>query len=187
MRSIYQVLAILAITSALSLKPLPSLIADETVASDLRVLAQETWRRFLVVFKARSSCFGDVQLHTDRNLRSRAAYDPDTATVTVRVPATAAMLRGALIHEWAHHIEHQCGSQKQLRAAFLAAQGLPGDTPWKVDYLPTGISQRDWARIPSEQYAEGTIELVLGSRQIPTTAHVRAEAVHVIAEWAAGN
>lgn len=187
MRGIYHLIAILAITLTLSLKPAPRLITDETVGNDLQALAQETWILFLAVFRVRSTCFGDVRLHTDKDLNSRAAYDPDIATVTVRVPATAAMLRGALIHEWAHHIEHQCGPHQQLRPAFLAAQGLPEDTSWQTDHSSADIPEREWARIPSEQYAEATIELVLGARQIPTTARVRVEAVNVIAEWASGN
>jgi hypothetical protein len=167
-------------------KPLPRLIADDTVADDFRILAEETWGQFLTVFQARTDCFGDVYLRATYDLNNRAAYDPDTATVTVRVPATPAMLQGALIHEWAHHIEFQCDAQKELRPAFLAAQGLPADTPWRTDYTPANTPESDWANIPSEQYAEATIEVVLGSRQIPTTARVSVEAVQVIATWASG-
>jgi hypothetical protein len=186
MHPLYRTITILAITLTLSLKPAPRLIPDGSVAGDLRALAQDTWKLFLDVFQARSACFGDVHLQAAKGLHSRAAYDPGTAAVTVRVPATAAMLKGALIHEWAHHIEHQCEAHKQLRPAFLAAQGLPADTPWQVGYSPADIPESEWARIPSEQYAEATIELVLGERQIPTTARVRVEAVRVIAGWASG-
>lgn len=178
---------ILALAFALSLNPTPRLIPDDSVADDLRALAQETWSLFLSVFRVRSSCFGNVHLHAAIDLKSRAAYDPDSATVTVHVPATVAMLRGALIHEWAHHIEYKCEAHQQLRPAFLTAQGLPADTPWQVAYSPADIPEREWARIPSEQFAEATIELVLGERQIPTTARVRIEAVNVIAKWASGH
>ena len=167
-------------------RPLPRLIVDDSVAEDLQAVAEETWSKFLAVFQARTNCFGDVRLHVAYDLDNRAAYDPDTATVTVRVPATSVMLQGALIHEWAHHIEFQCDAQKELRPAFLAAQGLPADTPWRTDYTPANTPESAWAGIPSEQYAEATIEVVLGSRQIPTTARVSVEAVHVIAEWASG-
>ena len=162
----------------------PRLMADDTVADDFRILAEETWGQFLAVFPARTDCFGDVYLHAAYNLNSRAAYDPDTATVTVRVPATPVMLQSALVHEWAHHIEFQCDAQKELRAAFLAAQGLPADTLWRPDDDPAHTPESAWATIPSEQYAEAVIELVLGRRQIPTTARVSVEAVQVIAEWA---
>ena len=166
---------------------LPRLIADASVASDFDALAQETWKQFLNVFRARTSCFGDVHLHAATDLDSRATYDPDTATVTVRVPGTPAMLQSALIHEWAHHIEFQCPAQKELRPAFLAAQGLPIVTLWRPDKTPANTPESEWATIPSEQYAEATIEVVLGRRQIPTTARVTTEAVRVIAQWAAGH
>lgn len=165
----------------------PGLLSDASVAPDLRALADQTWETFLAAFRARTGCFGDVRLRATRILGSRAAYDPATATVTVRVPATVAMLQSALVHEWAHHIEYQCPAHQDLRSAFLAAQALPPDTPWRPDGVPGSIPQSEWARIPAEQYAEATIELVLGRRQIPTGVHVRIEAVEVIAQWAAGH
>ena len=86
----------------------PALLVDESVASDFRFLAEETWASFLLVFRARADCFGPVTLQAVRSLDSRAVYDPSTATVTVRVPATPAVLKGALVHEFAHHVEFQC-------------------------------------------------------------------------------
>jgi hypothetical protein len=165
----------------------PRLIMDDSVARDLRAVADGTWSRFLRVFRARVGCFGDVRLRVASELSSRAVYDPVTATVTVRVPATAVMLQGALIHEWAHHIEYQCRAHRELRPAFLAAEGLPANTLWRPDYGSANTPESDWAGIPSEQYAEAIIELVLGRRQIPTTARVSPEAVRVIAEWASGH
>jgi hypothetical protein len=167
-------------------KPAPRLIVDYSVAGDFASLANETWRQFLNVFRARADCFGDVHLHAAYELNSRAAYDPKTASVTVRVPGAPALLQSALIHEWAHHVEFQCPAQKQMRAAFLAAQGLPTDTLWRPDDTPANTPESEWATIPSEQYAEATIEVVLGRRQIPTTARVSVEAVQVIRDWAAG-
>jgi hypothetical protein len=165
----------------------PQLIIDESVANDLQALALETWDQFLAVFQARSDCFGDVHLRAARTLGSRASYNPETAAVTVRVPATAAMLQGALVHEWAHHVEFQCEDHEKLWPAFLAAQGLPPDTPWRLDIPPADIPASMWPDIPSEQYAEATIWLVLGRQQIATGVRVKAEAVRVIKEWAAGD
>jgi len=160
----------------------PQLVMDESVAADFRALALGTWDRFLAVFEERDDCFGDVYLRATRTLGSRAAYDPDSATVTVRVPGTPAMLQGALVHEWAHHVEFQCDEHQDLRRAFLAAQGLPPDTPWRPDNTAINVE----GDIPSEQYAEATIVLVLGQRPIPTGVRVTEEMVHVIAEWVAG-
>jgi hypothetical protein len=163
----------------------PRLIADDSVAGDLRVLADATWQKFTDAFEARSGCFGDVRLHAGRDLGSRAAYDPETATVMVQVPATVAMLESALVHEWAHHIEFQCPDQEELRPVFLAALGLPVDTPWRPDDTSAKMPAADWSRIPSEQYAEAVVEYVLGRRPIPTGALVRQAAIDVIAQWAA--
>lgn len=162
----------------------PQLIVDESVAPDFELLAIETWDQFLAVFGGRSDCFGDVHLRATKDLDSRASYDPDTAAVTVRVPGTPAMLKGALIHEWAHHIEFQCREHQELRQPFLVAQGLSPDTPWRPHDEPEQMPVGDWASIPSEQYAEATIVLVLGARHIPTKARVTGEAVQVIEAWA---
>lgn len=163
----------------------PRLIAGSSVAPDLQALADETWLQFLAAFQARTGCIGEVHLRAAHDLADRAVYEPATATVTVRVPATAAMLQAGLVHEWAHHLEYRCAAQQELRPAFLAAQGLPADTPWRPDGGATAAGD-SWASIPSEQYAEATVELVLGSRQIPTAARVSPEAVQVIRVWAAG-
>ena len=165
----------------------PQLILDASVASDLAVVAEDTWVQFMDVLEARSSCFGDVRLRTSRILEDRAAYRPGTHTVTVRVPATKALLQGALVHEWAHHVEFQCREHEELRDAFRRAQGLPPDEPWRSHVGMEQVADGQWAGMPSEQYAEAMVVLVLGRRQITTAAPVRAEAVRVIAEWAAGS
>ena len=186
------ILAALAVlVSGATAEHRPRLLVDGSVGVDLEALAEETWDQFLAVFWARRDCFGDVHLRAAYTLGSRAGYDPDTATVTVRVPGTAAMLQSGLIHEWAHHVEFQCEAHQELRAAFLAAQGLPGDTAWR----PTDAYQdrfadapaSDWAEIPSEQYAEATIDLVLGGRPIPTQIHLTREAIGVVGKWATGH
>lgn len=165
----------------------PRLIVDETVGADFEALAQGTWQQFLAAFPAQRGCFGDVHLHAAYSLDSRAGYDPDTVTVTVQVPGTPAMLRSALVHEWAHHVEFQCREQEALQPAFLAAQRLPPDTPWRPDPMPADAPASLWAEIPSEQYAEATVEYVLGGRPIPTRAHLTEEAVRVVARWARGD
>lgn len=165
----------------------PQLIVDESVAPDFETLAMETWDQFLAVFRGRCDCFGDVRLCAARTLDSRASYHPDTATVTVRVPGTPAMLRSALVHEWAHHVEFQCEEQQELRRPFLVAQGFPPDTQWRPHGEPAKMPASEWADIPSEQYAEATVALVLGARHIPTKARISHEAIRVIEMWARGN
>ena len=153
----------------------PQLIVDESVAPDLHQLANNTWQQFLLTFDARTGCFGDVTLRTSKEISERAMYDPSTAIVTVKVPASPGVLQGALVHEWAHHVEHQCADHVEMRSAFLAAQKLPPDSSWS--------SGDDWADIPSEQYAEAAILFVLGERTVPTEIRVSAEAVQVLRAW----
>ncbi|MEJ2208058.1 MAG: hypothetical protein P8129_03375 [Anaerolineae bacterium] len=168
----------------------PRLVIGASVGADFEMLAQETWAQFLQVFAHRQACFGDVYLAASPVLDGRAIYDPPTATVTVRVPGTAAMLRSGLLHEWAHHVEFQCEAHREMRAAFLAAQGLSPDTAWRPDTLPASepdtLTAREWAAIPSEQYAEAVIEVVLGGRPVPTNVRLSREAVAVVETWARG-
>jgi hypothetical protein len=164
----------------------PALIVDDSVDAGFEALARETWDRFLVTFSARTNCFGDVHLRAVYALGSRAGYDPDTATVSVHVPGTPAKLQSALVHEWAHHVEFQCAAQQDLRPAFLDAQGLPPDTPWRPRNTLANAPVNEWADAPSEQFAEATVQLVLGGRPIPAPARVTLEAVRVVGEWAAG-
>jgi len=164
----------------------PQLVMDDSVADDFRVLAMEAWDQFLAAFEARTNCFSDVRLHALHTLDGRAGYDPDSATVTVQVPGTPAMLQSALIHEWAHHIEFQCSGHKDLRRTFLEAQGLPPDTQWRMDDVLADMPDGKKVDMPSEQYAEAAIVVVLGSRQIPNGVTVTEEMVQAVEEWAAG-
>jgi hypothetical protein len=162
----------------------PRLIIDASVDQDFAAVIQETWVQFLLVFAARTDCFGDVLVKADYDLVDRAMYDPQTATVSVRVPERAAILKGALVHEWAHHVEFQCDAQTEMRAAFIEAQGMPANTPWRLEDGTTNILSSDWANIPSEQYAEAAIVVVLGERPVSTKAPITAEGMEVIRAWA---
>jgi len=179
--------ATLAASRASNAGDWPQLLIDASVGDDLEVVTRETWNQFLSVFGARTDCFGDVRVRAAWELDSRAAYDPDTATVTVRVPGTRAMLQSALIHEWAHHVEFQCPAHTALQPAFLAAQGLPPDTQWRPETSPAEVPASLWARIPSEQYAEAAIEVVLGGRPVPTNVRLTREAVRAVEQWASGD
>jgi hypothetical protein len=165
-------------------QPMPRLIIDASVDQDFAALIQETWGQFLLVFAPRRGCFGDVLVKADYDLADRAKYDPQTVTVSVRVPERASILKGALVHEWAHHVEFQCEAHTEMRAAFIEAQGMPANTPWRSERGTTNILSSDWADIPSEQYAETTIVLVLGERPVSTKVPITAEGVEVIRAWA---
>lgn len=156
----------------------PKVRFDDGVPPDLAELASETWDAFTEVFRARWSCIPDVTVGGAWQLGSRAAYHPDEAKVEVRVPATAAQLATALVHEFAHHVEFTCPEHADLRPAFLRAQGLPADADW--------FDGSVWETTPSELYAEATIEVVLGSRTIHRSVPISQAARDVIAAWAGG-
>lgn len=161
----------------------PHLIIDSSVQPEFAALIYETWDQFMLVFGARSDCFGNVHIKVDYDLADRAMYDPRTATITVRVPERASILKGALVHEWAHHVEFQCDNQTEMRQAFIKAQGLPFNTPWRLEDGTTNILSSDWANIPSEQYAEATIVLVLGKRPVWSKVPITTEGVEAIRRW----
>lgn len=165
-------------------QPTPRLIIDASVAPDFAAVIQETWGQFLLVFAARSDCFGDVRVKADYDLSDRAMYDPQTATISVRVPERASILKGALVHEWAHHVEFQCEAHTEMRAAFIEAQNMPANTLWRSESGSVQLLSSDWANIPSEQYAETTIVVVLGERPISTEALITAKGMQVIRAWA---
>jgi hypothetical protein len=162
----------------------PRLIIDASVKPDFAALIEETWKEFMFVFAARGDCFGDVRVKADYDMTDRAMYDPKSATVTVRVPERRSILKGALVHEWAHHVEFQCEAHTEMRAAFIEAQEIPANTPWLSEEGTTNILSSDWANIPSEQYAETTIVLVLGERPVLTNAPITEDGVEVIRAWA---
>ncbi len=162
----------------------PCLIISPSVDEGFAALAAETWDRFLTTFSPLAPCIHDVHLQASYRLPARAGYDPASATVTVRVPGSAAKLRAALIHEWAHHIEFQCPQQRLMRPAFLAAEGFAPDTPWRPQ--DAQVLADHWADIPSEHFAEAAIELVLGHNPTPTQIHVTQEGLQTLAAWVSG-
>jgi hypothetical protein len=134
-----------------------ALTIGESVASDLAALAEETVDAFLVAAPAASACMGELRLEAAPELDDLARYDQSTATVAVRVPATAASLEGSLIHELAHHLEVSCPSHVDFRPVFLAAQGHPPGTPW--------FGETAWQLKPSEQFAEAVVAATLPTRR----------------------
>jgi hypothetical protein len=155
----------------------PQIAFVEGVPADLQALSASTWDRFTDAFAARWSCLPDVTVAAAWRLADRATYDPHRRLVTIRIPGTAPNLRATLVHEFAHHIEFTCPEQRRLRARFLAAQGLPPGTPW--------FGGATWERIPSEQFAEATVQAVVGRPSLPRVL-VSSEALSMIREWGRG-
>jgi hypothetical protein len=153
----------------------PAVAFAEGVPSDLEQLVRATWERFTDAIPGRWDCLAPVTVSGAWELDDRASYDPDRGLVVVRIPGTAPNLQASLVHEFAHHLEFTCPEQRSLRSDFLAAQGLPGDTPW--------FDGATWEQTPSEQYAEGMVEVVLGRAPPPPRIAVTAAAVETIRAW----
>lgn len=160
-------------------EPKPPLRYDETVPADLRALAEETWNDFLEAHPARWGCIPPVTLQAAWELDNRGEYHPGSATVVVRVPGTPATLRSELIHEFAHHVEFTCSEQNGLRADFLQSQGFPITADW--------FDADSWETTPSEQYAEATVELVLGRRTHRGGIQITPEAIEILRAWGQGS
>jgi hypothetical protein len=156
----------------------PDLGFDASVPDDLRALATETWQDFLAAHDAKTDCIAPATLHAVWNLDDRGEYQPSTATITVRVPGTAPNLQATMIHEFAHHVEFTCPDQGDLRPAFLVAQGFPPSVDW--------FGGDSWETTPSEQYAETTVEVVLGRRPHHGNIWVTEEAADIVRRWGAG-
>lgn len=155
----------------------PQLRFDPTVPDDLRALAADTWQNFLMAHPARWDCIAPATLSAAWELDSRGEYRPDATTVVVRVPGTAPTLRHELVHEFAHHVEFTCPDQEELRPAFLEAQGLPGTADW--------FEGESWETTPSEQYAEATVEVVVGRRPHHGNIHISDQASDIVRRWGA--
>lgn len=153
----------------------PELHFDSSVPDDLRAVAVEAWDRFLAAHPARADCIGSINMSAAWELDDRAEYRPGSATVVIRVPGTAPNLTNDLTHEFAHHVEFTCREHEELRAAFLATQGFPDSANW--------FNGATWETTPSEQYAEATVEAVLGRRTHHGGIIVSNESVAVVRQW----
>lgn len=170
------VLALLAVGSSGAGDPPSGARFTTAVPADVRALAVRVSADVSAALPARAGCVDGATIDTDRALSDRARYHPATATVVLRIPATAAQLEMALIHELAHHVEHVCPSHAELRPAFLAAQRLPAGGDW--------FDGGRWEDTPSEQYAEAMVVHVRGRRSFHRQVPINAAAVAALAQWA---
>ena len=154
-------------------EPGPAVSFADGVPADLQNLGEGAWARFTQAFPAHRDCLASVTVDGVQELDDRAAYDPDRRVVTVRIPGTAPNLEASLVHEFAHHLEFTCPAQRRMRGSFLAAQG-----GWSWFDGPT------WETTPSEAFAEGVTEFVLGRRPAHARIHLRPRAMRVIRTWA---
>jgi hypothetical protein len=157
----------------------PVLVVADDVPSDVRALALDTWDRFVNAFPARRACIPPATLAHAWRFPDRAAYDPATRAVVLRVPGTVANLRASLVHEFAHHLESTCDAHESLRRPFLVASGEVPDAPW--------FAGRVWEDVPSERFAEAVTVFVLEERPSHLRVHVTDDALDEIERWATGS
>ena len=156
------------------------LVIGDSVAPDLGVLAQDTFESFVSQAPNIADCIDRPRLEAAPDLEDLAQYDPATQTIFVRVPATAPNLEASLVHEFAHHLEQACASQRSIRAEFLVAQGHPRATEWFGDV--------EWADRPSEQFAEAVVEATLERRsRNQLRLQLRPDAIRVVSDWLTGD
>jgi hypothetical protein len=148
-----------------------------TSPADLRALVVETWDRFVEAFPARRSCLAPVTVRGAWELDDRASYDPGRRLITVRIPGTAPNLRASLVHEFAHHMEFTCPEQRDVRVAFLSAQELPPSASW--------FEGASWETIPSEQFAEAVVQVVLGRPAHPAML-IQPGSIALLRAWGRG-
>ncbi len=152
------------------------LVPNDSVQSDLATLAATTFATFLDAAPGVEDCVGTVHLAATTELADLATYTPATATITLRVPATAPNLRDSLVHELGHHVELACTSQTDLRNDFLAAQGFAMSQQW--------FEGSSWEHTPSEQFAEAVVLVVLGRRTRNLgRLHLDPTATALVAAW----
>lgn len=143
----------------------------EVVAATLESVEEEA--------KAHAGCLEGLVIRHDWDHDDRASYDPDTATIVLRVPAPAARLEFTLVHEIAHHLEFACPAQVELRAAFLETQGLEPGTEWFEGEL--------WEEIPSEQFATAFAQVITGGADSLRRVAVTNESLELVDAWAKGD
>ena len=156
----------------------PAPVLGEDMPSDLREVVEETLETVEGEVGAHADCLEGLVIRHAWKLDDRASYDPDTATITLRVPSTASRLEFSLVHEIGHHFEFTCPDQIEIRAAFLETQGLDSDTAW--------FDGEPWEEIPSEQFATAFAQVVTGGTDTLRHVSVTDESVALVEAWAEG-
>jgi hypothetical protein len=169
------VIGLVLVVACVGVEPVVS--SPDATPDDLRALVDETFDVFVDAFPARRHCIGAVTVLGRRDLSDRGTYDPESRTVTLRIPATAPQLEVSLVHELAHHLESACSDHVPIRPAFMAAQGFGPETPWR----PQGAT---WEEIPSEHWASAIVIHVLGRIDDRARIVVSARSIELVEAWA---
>lgn len=156
------------------------LVPAQDLPPDVRSLVTATWDAFERAFPARIDCMAPVGLELVRNVpNGDAVYHRDTARIEIEIPTSPARFPESLVHELAHHLEESCADHAELRVPFATAQGLLDAPAWSYG--------GEWARIPSEHFAEAVVQVVNGARLLhDDVIELTPEAIAIVAEWGRG-
>lgn len=157
----------------------PTVAYADGAPDDLVALVDDVFSTFVDAFPARQSCVGRVVIEGRRDLADRGSYDPESGTVSLRVPATAPQLEISVVHELAHHLEFACADHEAIRPVFMASQGFPEASPWRD-------SRADWEDSPSEHWASAVVVYVLDRIDERSRIVLTDEAIEVVRTWAGG-
>jgi hypothetical protein len=157
-------------------EPMP--VLGEDLPSDLMEVVEATLETVEGEAPAHADCLPGLVIRHAWRHDDRASYDPDTSTITLRVPSTARRLEFSLAHEIAHHLEFACPDQIQIQDAFLETQGLDPGTDW--------FAGERWEDIPSEQFATAFAQVVTGGTDGQRRVQVTDESVALVDAWAKG-
>lgn len=152
---------------------------EDDMPADLGELVEKTFDDIRESLAAHAGCLEGLTVTHNWEMDDRATYDPASATIVLRAPATATEFEFSLAHEVAHHLEEACSAQVELRPAFLAAQGHPEGTPW--------FEGTTWEETPSEQFASALGQVLTGRSDPGRRVTVSDTALALVAQWAEGS
>jgi hypothetical protein len=157
--------------------PAPELLIDGAIAVNTATVIEETWQGFQEFSKARGACFDPPRIEPGGTADNRGSYCPATGVIKVKVQLDDRGLGETLVHELAHLVEFSCDDHLAMRAPFTQAGPHP-TSGWREG--------QQWAYIPSERFAEATVELFFGDRRIRAGVDLTSAELTVAAAWWAG-
>lgn len=158
--------------------PAGATVADGT-PKDLAEVVEATMAAIEESLPAHSACLDGLTITHAWELDNRAEYRLETATIVLRVPATAAHLEVSLAHEVAHHLDFACGLGDGTRQAFTTAQNLDPAATWE--------ESDSWQSTPAELFATAVATHVTGRPDELRRIDISEEAMEVVARWAVGD
>lgn len=127
------------------------LATPQALPTDVVAEVDAVWAGFADAFAGQRNCIEGAELWLVADVvGGDARYIVDSARVEIEIPTTPERFRESLVHELAHHVEHNCATFDELRAEVHPLLGE--DRPW--------AGGTPWEDVPSERWAETVVALV---------------------------